>query len=566
MDLIANLSIDVEAIVVVIENPNLYWVHPKGVAAMEQLAPVYILPMEQIDSFLIEENVDIAVAWGISQLPQIIHEFSGKIIVCCHGSDLEWSQFYVQQCVSVVDLFVGVSKSVLRPFSIVDPQRVRIIHNGIDPVRCGSTMNRQEARCKLGINSNDFVMGYVGRYSDEKRADLMIQAIGQLENCKILLVGSGHQEARLREVAVPLGDRAIFVEHTYQVGDLIAAMDCFCGLAKEEGFWFGGTEAALVGVPLVCTTVGVLEEIQQEHGLLWEEVSKEVTVDELVRAIQRMQADSSVFFRAAKLKAILSQFTMQRMARRWEELLRGCIGEVGQYVPRSAIQFVEGPNFPGIYAFSYPIYSYPPLLYYRYVGNIQVQIAGDSPAEKFATHWEYQPAHHLLIMGAAPFRFRRTARTLQIPMPPPTYEYEVPQYEPFTIGPMVITNSTGAPIDLTGKNLIFTASADFTFILTGYAIMVSGVYHNIVYVTSSSNNTQTDQMFVWMLRDASTGNTLAQGLLTVTSPIIGFYCCNPTCATIPMLLVKPKVGRLYTDTPAYEAGATQCQIANKNTT
>jgi hypothetical protein len=150
-------------------------------------------------------------------------------------------------------------------------------------------------------------------------------------------------------------------------------------------------------------------------------------------------------------------------------------------------------------------------------------------------------------------------------MPPPTYEYEVPQYEPFTIGPMVITNSTGAPIDLTGKNLIFTASADFTFILTGYAIMVSGVYHNIVYVTSSSNNTQTDQMFVWMLRDASTGNTLAQGLLTVTSPIIGFYCCNPTCATIPLLLVYPNTGTFYDRIPAYEAGVTQCQIANQNT-
>jgi hypothetical protein len=155
---------------------------------------------------------------------------------------------------------------------------------------------------------------------------------------------------------------------------------------------------------------------------------------------------------------------------------------------------------------------------------------------------------------------------LQIPVPPPTYEYEVPQYESFTIGPMVIIDSTGAPIDLSGKILTFTASADFVFVLTGDAIMVSGMYHNIVYVTSTSENTQTDQLFVWILRDAATGNTLAQGLLAVTSPIIGFYCCNPDCATIPLLLVSSNVGIQYDRIPAYEAGVTRCQIANKNTT
>jgi glycosyltransferase involved in cell wall biosynthesis len=199
MDLIGHLSSSIEVIVVVADNPN--WIHPKGLAAMEQFAPVYIRPVEQIDSFLIDQNVDVTVAWGISQLPQIIHDFPGKIIICCHGSDLEWSKFYVQQCVSIVDLFVGVSEAVLRPLSIVDPQRVRIVHNGIDPDHCMSLMSRQEARSKLGIAPNDFVMGYVGRYSDEKRVDLMIQAIGQLEGGKILMVGSGHQEARLRELA-----------------------------------------------------------------------------------------------------------------------------------------------------------------------------------------------------------------------------------------------------------------------------------------------------------------------------------------------------------------------------
>jgi hypothetical protein len=366
----------------------------------------------------------------------------------------------------------------------------------------------------------------------------------------------------------PLGDRAIFVEHTYQVGDLIAAMDCFCGLAKEEGFWFGGTEAALAGVPLVCTTVGVLEEIQREHGLLWEEVSKEVTVDELIQAVQRMRTDSSVPFRVAKFKTILSQFTVQRMARRWEELLWGCTGEIGQYIPRPAVQFIEGPNFPGVYAFSYPAYSYPPLLYYRYVGSAQTEVAGISLAEKFATHWEYEPAHHITLTGAAPFRFRRTARTLQMPVPPPIYEYEVPQYESFTIGPMVITDSTGAPIDLTGKSLTFTASVapvTVVFVLTGSAIAVSGAYHDTVYVTSTSENTQIDQVYTWTLRD-ETETTLAQGLLTVASPIIGFHCCNPDCATIPMLLVSSNVGIQYDRIPAYEAGVTQCQIANRKTT
>jgi len=567
MDIIGNLSIDVEAIVVVVDNPG--WIHPKGIAAMEQFAPVHILPMEQIDSFLVTEKVDIIIVWGISQLSQIIHEFTGKIIICCHGSDLEWSQFYVQGCVSVADVFVGVSEASRRPLSVVDSQRIRIIHNGISLEHCSPTMGRQDARHQLGINPEDFVVGFVGRYSDEKRADLMIQAVHQIEGCKIILAGSGQQESYLRELAEPLGNRAIFVDHTYRIGDLNLAMDCFCGLTKDEGFWLGGMEAAAIGVPLVCTTVGVLEEIQQEHGLLWEEVPKQVTVEELAQAIQRARDDSSVPFRAARLKSILSQFSVKRMANQWEELLRQLVGKTGPYTPRPAVQFVEGPNFPGIHALSYPAYSYPPLLYYRYSGTAQLQVAVASPAEKFATHWEYQPAHHLLLTGAAPFRFRRTARTLQIPIPPPTYEYEVAQYESFTLGPMMITDSTGAPIDLTRKNLTFTASVapvTIVFVLTGNSITVSGAYHNIIHVISSSENTQIAQILTWVLSDNATGNTMAQGTLTVAAPIIGFHCCNPNCATIPLLLVKPKVGRMYADIPAYEAGATQCQIANQNTT
>ncbi|HXW35087.1 MAG TPA: glycosyltransferase family 4 protein, partial [Acidimicrobiales bacterium] len=98
----------------------------------------------------------------------------------------------------VADRLIAVSAFVGNQWTSagLDPKKVQVIHNGIDPDEYpfGDAVARSRARAVLGLDDSLFVVTFAGRVDVEKGVEVLLQAwkelgVGPHEGC-LLLVGS----------------------------------------------------------------------------------------------------------------------------------------------------------------------------------------------------------------------------------------------------------------------------------------------------------------------------------------------------------------------------------------
>lgn len=291
---------------------------------MRRLAPAHVIAPAAVEQFLCARGFHLAVSWGVSPLPKIVGRFRPNI-TCVHGSDTEFSAGYPRQARPVCERFVGVSRAALRPLEAakVPPWQRHVIHNGVDRERIRPTAGAREIRLRLGLEASDFVCGFIGRFASEKRVELLVDALQLLgEGYRGLLMGSGPMEIEYRRRDKT--GRCLFVEHSYEVGNALAVANCFLGLTRDEGFWYGGAEAALAIVPLITTRVGFLEELADElQPLPWIEVPKDVTPRMLADAIETCRRRPPD---VARLAAAVDRWTIDRMAAGWARVIDQAVG------------------------------------------------------------------------------------------------------------------------------------------------------------------------------------------------------------------------------------------------
>ncbi len=89
-----------------------------------------------------------------------------------------------------------------------------------------TAVGRARVREGLGIPADAFVVGCVSRFHWKKRNDVVVDAVKQLgDDVHLILAGAGDTEADLRELALPLGERAHFIPTPR--GDVAAVVSAF---------------------------------------------------------------------------------------------------------------------------------------------------------------------------------------------------------------------------------------------------------------------------------------------------------------------------------------------------
>ena len=141
----------------------------------------------------------------------------------------------------------------------VPEDRLRVIPNAWDGGR--ERLERAEARERLGIEGDVFHVGWVGRLSREKGADVLLDALARLpdaDRVSVSMIGDGPEAAALRAQAERLGIGAHVRWHGAVDGAaaLFAAFDAFVLSSRTEGTPMALFEAMAAGVPVVATRVG----------------------------------------------------------------------------------------------------------------------------------------------------------------------------------------------------------------------------------------------------------------------------------------------------------------------
>ena len=154
---------------------------------------------------------------------------------------------------------------------------VILIPNGIDTneFRIPSAGEREQARSTLGIASDAFVIGGVGRLVPQKNFDLFLEVAARCLAARpelyFVIAGTGPLEANLKAEADKLGlaDKVRLLGHVEDRVGLYHAMDVFLMTSDFEGTPMVLLEAMASGLPVVASAVdGIAEVCVHGHDAL----------------------------------------------------------------------------------------------------------------------------------------------------------------------------------------------------------------------------------------------------------------------------------------------------------
>lgn len=156
-------------------------------------------------------------------------------------------------------------------------QAYRWIPNGIETERFRfQPVLRRMERSELGLSEDTFLLGTVGRLSEEKNHGFLLKMFYELKKTRrdsaLLIVGTGHLQEPLRRQVRELGleGDVIFYGTSLQVERLLWAMDLFIFPSYTEGFGIAGVEAQAAGLPVLCSKAIPPEAIVTEQAVQME--------------------------------------------------------------------------------------------------------------------------------------------------------------------------------------------------------------------------------------------------------------------------------------------------------
>jgi glycosyltransferase involved in cell wall biosynthesis len=179
------------------------------------------------------------------------------------------NRWLARRTARIIAVSAPVRDDILR-YDGVDPSKVVVIPNGVEPDRFDIPLTRAEARERLGIPAEHFLIGTVGRLEEQKGLQYLLDAVRILrrggKNAFLLVAGSGREEARLREQATRDGieDAVFFLGPRRDIPELYRAMDVFALPSLWEGGPITLLEAMASGLPVVATPVGFVPEVVRD--------------------------------------------------------------------------------------------------------------------------------------------------------------------------------------------------------------------------------------------------------------------------------------------------------------
>lgn len=262
--------------------------HP-NVSIFNSYSKISLLPINEIIQIISKNNISIvhchlfrsqSFAWLI----KLFFKREIKIIFHEHGEILfHYSILYRPQLILskyITDKYIAVSqatKNALIQQINIKTEKIEVIPNFVNSDKY-LDLNTQETRIlkrtNLNITENEFVIGYVGRLSEVKGCNILIQAVKQLTiKYKLIIVGDGEDKEKLENLTknLDLKDNIKFLGAIAEVETIYPVFDIVVIPSISEAFSLVTIEAQISGVPIIGSNIPALSEIitDEDNGLLF---------------------------------------------------------------------------------------------------------------------------------------------------------------------------------------------------------------------------------------------------------------------------------------------------------
>jgi len=220
----------------------------------------------------------------------------------------------------------------------VSPDRIEVIHNGVDRSRFEYQGGQEEARRALGLPALVPVVWFFETPTTEKRVDLFLEAArratSRIPECRFLVVGAGDLLEPMKRLATEMGldSKVLFTGERNDMDRVLSALDLLALSSDFEGLPNVVMEAMAAGRPVVATDLGGCRELIVDGvtGLLVPVGDPGALAERMIQVLSLPDRGRSLG--AAGSERIRSEFSIAAMVERFEALfLNAC----GKNVPAS---------------------------------------------------------------------------------------------------------------------------------------------------------------------------------------------------------------------------------------
>ena len=237
-------------------------------------------------------------AWlaGGDRRPIVVHTFHGHVLRGYFGPLGTFAFRTLERLLArATTQLVAVSPEVrddLVSLGIAPREKFAVVRLGIElGERIHPDRTRAEARRRLGVAEDRFLVGWVGRMTPVKRVPDVLEGFRLLReqgvDAMLCLVGDGPDREEIEQQAHSLGviRHCLFVGYQDDVGSWYESFDVLVLPSANEGTPVVAIEALAAGCPVVATRVGGVPDVVEDGvtGFLVEPRDTEALADRLER-------------------------------------------------------------------------------------------------------------------------------------------------------------------------------------------------------------------------------------------------------------------------------------------
>jgi glycosyltransferase involved in cell wall biosynthesis len=218
-----------------------------------------------------------------------------------------------------------------------DAGRMVVVGNGFDlSALTASHAQRTQLRDRCGFNTQDIVVGTLGRFNLDKDYANFVKAAGTLarqhKRLRFLMVGRDLDAGNaalmgwIRATGYP--QRFVLLGERNDIAVCLAAMDIFCLSSMTEAFPNVVGEAMAMGLPCVATDVGDVATLVADTGV----IVPRANPDALARGVAELVARGPGYWGQLGQRGrerIRAAFNMTGVRARFESIYDSVLGERG---------------------------------------------------------------------------------------------------------------------------------------------------------------------------------------------------------------------------------------------
>ena len=275
-----------------------------------------------------------ALLSGVARPPVVIHTFHGHVLRGYFTPGRARAFQKIEQTLArSSDALIAVSPQVrddLVELNIAPEGKIAVIRLGLDLERRVSKPPgaRAAVRAELGVPEDGFLIGWLGRMTEIKRADDLLAAFELMRSrgvdAYLALIGDGPLRDPLEATANRLGiaDRTRFVGFRQSVAEFYAASDVVALTSANEGTPVTVIESLASGRPVVATDVGGVRDVVRDGHSGFLVAARDI--DAIADRLERLGLDPELRTRMGEAgrRWVLPRYAVPRLVEDVDRLYR----------------------------------------------------------------------------------------------------------------------------------------------------------------------------------------------------------------------------------------------------